>query len=522
MEPIKSHRGIEAARMAASKSRDAGFSGEGDDDDEGYGDGGLGDDGEQRRGAFRIIESICVFLLLPFLWLGECFVSVIGARLVRWSVVLFLSSRRHAYLFLNGMSPFYCSARLTIVNLVVLCSIWYMFIDQVRLALFPIEADDSLAVINFGIWIILVVELVFEVFIRPDGYSELIVSDKAFTPMTVRFISGIHLVAEAISLVFFIPEFLCLFTGKSCDDRTEFSFFKSALLAVAGPDRGNAFAGRVFFACIRLRVFGLVRHWKNMYVNTTFHNRRMKQNIKNDGPERHEELEETDDEMVEGTNISAQALADEQRERDAALIHASNIGTALLVTNSYRALIILCVIMGFFPIICLIYLRGVTNPVTNDMIFQLQATNILVTSETVANCEFLVSSVDSWMNSWASLDRKLIARGASDNFLFSLEIQPSRCTDNFREMENADYLVTFSPEDCDMDSGDCIIHITLREADGEDLHEQARSVDLRVGAIQTETVPSVVRTLTLKNTTEKEVAYSVVANFNRTHSVEAS
>jgi hypothetical protein len=521
MEPIKSHRGLEAARKAASESRDPGPSGEGDEEEEGYGDGGLGDDGEQRRGAFRIIESICVILLLPFLWLGDCFVSVIGAKLVRWSVALFLSSRRHAHLFLNGMSPFYCSARLTIVNLVVLCSIWYMFIDQVRLALFPTEADYTLAVINFGVWIILVAELVFEVFIRPDGYSELIVSDKAFTPMTVRFISGIHLVVEAISLVFFIPEFLCLFSSTTCDDRTEFSFFKSALLAVAGPDRGNALAGRVFLACLRLRVFGLVRHWKNMWINPTFHNRRLKQNTNNDGLEWHEELEETEDEMVEGTNISAQALADEQKERDAALIHASNIGTALLVTNSYRALIILCAIMGFFPIIYLIYLRGVTNPVTNDMIFQLQATNLLVTNETVANCEFLVSSVDSWVNSWASLDRKLIARGA-DNFLFSLVIQPSRCADNFLEMENSDYLVTFSPEDCDIYSGDCIIYITLKGVDGEDLHEQARSVDLRVGAIQTETVPSVVRTLTLRNSTEKEVAYSVVANFNRTHSVEAS
>ena len=197
MEPIRTVAGEEAARKAARE-----YISSQEEDEEGLDNM---DEGEMtgRMKCWRVLESVCVILLLPFLWLYDCFVFVIGARLFRICQALFVATRRQAHLFLNGMNPYQCSAKITAVNLTVLCSFWYMFIDQARLAFMPVDADYTLAIINCVIWTILVIELIFEVFIRPDDFGELIVSDKAFTPTTVRFISFLHLAIEFISLIFF-------------------------------------------------------------------------------------------------------------------------------------------------------------------------------------------------------------------------------------------------------------------------------------------------------------------------------
>ena len=56
----------------------------------------------------------------------------------------------------------------------------------------------SWPMINFGVWVVLVpiFELFCEVFIRPDGYQGLLISDESFTPTAVRYIDTIHFVVE--------------------------------------------------------------------------------------------------------------------------------------------------------------------------------------------------------------------------------------------------------------------------------------------------------------------------------------
>ena len=63
---------------------------------------------------------------------------------------------------------------------------------------FPIRTTMSWPMINFGVWVVLVpiFELFCEVFIRPDGYQGLLISDESFTPTTVRYIDTIHFVVE--------------------------------------------------------------------------------------------------------------------------------------------------------------------------------------------------------------------------------------------------------------------------------------------------------------------------------------
>jgi len=46
------------------------------------------------------------------------------------------------------MAPYSFSAQFTMVNFNVLCSIWYVFMDQARLAFFRPSADFPLAILD--------------------------------------------------------------------------------------------------------------------------------------------------------------------------------------------------------------------------------------------------------------------------------------------------------------------------------------------------------------------------------------
>lgn len=95
-------------------------------------------------------------------------------------------------------------------------------------------------------------------------------SDKAYAPSTARYINGFHLVTEAIALALFIPEFDCLST-KVCGKRVLFSGIDGALNAIFGATRARGALGRWCIGLTSLRIVGLVRHWKIMWINRTFH-----------------------------------------------------------------------------------------------------------------------------------------------------------------------------------------------------------------------------------------------------------
>jgi hypothetical protein len=175
--------------------------------------------------------------------------------------------------------------------------------------------------------------------VRPDGYHSLCISEKAYAPSTVRYINSFHLFVECISLALFIPEFLCLWTKTyTCGDRPVFSYFNAAYMSILGPNRSNAFFGRAYLALVRLRVFGLVRHWKNMWINNTFVSRRWKGVT---GGILYGVLVPTPVAPDQTSGKKSDKSYGENKGKETSLINASNIGTALLVTNSHRALMIL-------------------------------------------------------------------------------------------------------------------------------------------------------------------------------------
>jgi hypothetical protein len=112
---------------------------------------------------------------------------------------------------------------------------------------------------------------VFEMLIRPKGYGDLIQSDKAFAPSTARHINRFHLVFEIIALLTFIPELTCTRNIEMCMSGSIFSRVQASLYATLGSSSAEAAKGRFILGLTALRCFGLVRHWKQMWINKTFH-----------------------------------------------------------------------------------------------------------------------------------------------------------------------------------------------------------------------------------------------------------
>jgi hypothetical protein len=225
-------------------------------------------------------------------------------------------------------------------------------------------------------------------------------SDKAFVPTTVRHISRFHLVFEILSLVIYMPEFICLFQYTSdlswnmqCGEQGRFGLMRSTIMAIVGPVRSDVFLGRFYLALIRLRIFCLVRHWRNMWILRNklvrknnkaglFSNIFMPQGQYDSSTilyNNHNKVSPYDDPTHTATTTTATAkktrggnlknrfksatAADEasvsskgtdisrdengkpknnakNEQDDQQLVNATNIGTALMLINSHRALLI--------------------------------------------------------------------------------------------------------------------------------------------------------------------------------------
>ena len=427
MEPLKQNSRGEVAAMRAAST--GGRSGQQDDIYTGR-DLQDGASGGQSNKLLDFLQFCCFILVLPFFWLYDWLTYLLKTFIVPAYHATLDFVRDYATVILNGQEPLVCRLRLTIVNLMVVCSICYNFIDQFRLAILPPSADDAIAAVNFAVWITLVAELLFEVFIRPEGYKELIISDKAYAPNTVRFINAFHLFVESLSLGLFIPEFMCIWRAESCSSRYPFSLHNAVLLSVAGPTRLDSFYGHAYQALLRLRIFGLVRHWKNMWVASAFINMTwsMKQSgflsafIPSFGSRNTLERKS----LLGKTNMDPDAR--EEKTKELTLTNTSNIGTALMSTNSYRALVIMWVIMGIFPVM-LSFKSTVINSVTEEMTAQLQNTNLIVSDNATESCTFLNYSIVTWLKTMTYAHYKTDDRDErfDSPFLLSLVIKPYRC-----------------------------------------------------------------------------------------------
>jgi hypothetical protein len=454
MEPISTQEGLLAAQRAAETSRSIYE----DFDNE------VREENQKKSGVVNFLSGcLCVTFCFPLICVYECMVTVKESK-------AYGSLLRQAKLFLKGSKPYNISFRITSKNLIVILSIWYLFIDQIRLAFLPPSADTILAYVNFVVWLILVAELLLEVFVRPNGWCALVRSEKAFTPQTARYINGVHLLVESISLVFFVPVFYCIFDSNcTCSSRTNFSFYEATLAAQLGPTISRAFYGRLFYGIVRLRVFALVRHWRNFWLKNTFLNekkyrkRRERQRLAlldAEGDEKSTGTTNTTDEYDEiksarhivpyGEKEYRDDQQDddvaedlEQKGREQANFKAINIGTALMSVNSHRAFFLFCFLTACFPMLLLINMQNVFNPEGQEMVEYLQAINFqdaddYTGADSSIDCAFLYDSVEAWSTAMTSpfgrsttIPRSEDNNGIPSSRVISVSIRPPRCYDFF-------------------------------------------------------------------------------------------
>jgi len=168
-------------------------------------------------------------------------------------------------------------------------------------------------------------ELVFEVSIRPKEYRALLDKEQAYSPSTVRYINRFHLFFEFIALMFVIPDFLPLFMDRV----TVFSFTHGAVNATDGSTEGAFILGNLHTLLIRIRLFGLVRHKRNHWISPPKDNSASARQQSDADNSDQSKPDETSDDFV-GTS-----------DDDSALRRADTIGTALLLVNSQRAMLLL-------------------------------------------------------------------------------------------------------------------------------------------------------------------------------------
>jgi hypothetical protein len=112
-------------------------------------------------------------------------------------------------------------------------------------------------------------ELIFQVLIRPPDYHDILHTEKAFLPSTARHINSFHLTYEALALILFFPHVICTLSSK-CLDGPFLNRAKAPLLALTSASTLEAALGRLDLSLTILRAFGLIRHWKQMWIRSAF------------------------------------------------------------------------------------------------------------------------------------------------------------------------------------------------------------------------------------------------------------
>ena len=130
MEPLRTPQGEAAARRAATEAA-KGSTNEQDLD--------------QNRESGQSTHVPLYSIATPLIWLLNWFHHIVATRFFKWLEDGKHVAQKNGRLFLNGKAPYSWSAQFTMVNFLVLCSTWYMFSDQIRLAFCPPSADWGVA-----------------------------------------------------------------------------------------------------------------------------------------------------------------------------------------------------------------------------------------------------------------------------------------------------------------------------------------------------------------------------------------
>ncbi len=116
-------------------------------------------------------------------------------------------------------------------------------------------------------WVYLVIELLFQLFLRPDDYNQLLKGSDAYSPRTVHYINRFHLFFESLALIFAMWDFFSIFGVKPRIDS-----IKACVYATVGESLGLYILGYLYFFITRFRLFCLIRHKRNHWLNALYMN----------------------------------------------------------------------------------------------------------------------------------------------------------------------------------------------------------------------------------------------------------
>lgn len=299
-----------------------------------------------------------------------------------------------------------------------------------------------------AIWCILVLELVFEVLIRPKNYMELMTSEKAYRPSTARHINRMFIFGETLALLLYIPEIVCL--SKEYDETClakgpagRLLLVNASAAAVLGPTPLQSLVGRLVLGSMAFRLFGVVRHWQHMLIQQTFRpvpreglekwiipfdpaSRLRKLKRKKEDKHQDDEDSDDDDDDDETVDIDTDEIDIDfsESKESRRLKSAANIGTALIVVNCQRALILMVLSVLVVP---LFYTVTYQNLTSLNLTKLLQAENLASTTG-LYDCNYLEEAIDSWLN-LAIVDQREDHEGDTNETPYVLwaRVLPVRC-----------------------------------------------------------------------------------------------
>jgi len=268
---------------------------------------------------------------------------------------------------LEGKPPFSCEIKLTSVFVFRLCSCVLLIFDLVVNA-FPFGNYHTLmTTVMYVSWLILLLELLIATFIRPSGYSNLMASEKAYSPKAASYINNVHLFIELLSLALFAFKHWQYFNLDLSTKEYSAYFFSATKMSIDATYAHNEnnlqdlLRGSCYFMTTPLRLFGLVRYWRNDWLNNMF-------------AEKNPENNEVSGNLNEIENAKAE-----------------KIGTALMMINSHRTLFLCVLIAAIVPPIANLASGGLNTSIyrETDLLHQFSITG-------GDDCSFLQIAVENW------------------------------------------------------------------------------------------------------------------------------
>lgn len=372
------------------------------------------------HGCGQFIGDICSIFSQPVRYFKE--------RVVPFYREKRQSSKNYVTKVLHGDAVF-MKIQLTPINLLVVCSILFLLLPPFSLAVLPPKTDKAVAIVCLVVWLVLAIELFFEIAIRPSHFQELIKSDKAYAPSTVRYLNSFHLFFEVLALVLFIPEFPCIF-DNNCNDSIPMSLIWCCVYSILGEHERRMFTARFILGLSFLRAFPLVRHWRQMWLMHAFdpssdENLFLRRLLLADKSNKLKESSSTflpKDISDESTpNLTEEELMDGNKTDEQRLKNAATIGTALMLLNSHRGLLFSIAVIAFFPAV--FNALNMNRVLFSDVELLLENNKVSVSE---SHCDFLRTTVCSWLQANARSLNEFFEREENLHLAYAA-LLPARC-----------------------------------------------------------------------------------------------